>query len=79
VNVGLIERGRTSAAEVQTGYAVVRSRKPILQNGTLLSAMEAVPFAGGPFCKCRDPEAWHSSLADAEAKFRSLVRRGGKR
>jgi hypothetical protein len=77
-NVGLIERVRLDAGAVQTSYAVVRDKRPILPNGTLLRAMDAVPFAGGPFCKCRDPEAWHSSLADAETKFRSLVRRGGR-
>ncbi len=80
--VALIQRTRPLGSKVETSFAVVRSKQPILANGSLLRAMEAVPFkawpTSGQFCKARDPEAWHSSHPQAKAKFHCLLRRGGK-
>ena len=84
-NIGLIERARTSLLGTDIAYAVVRSEKPILANGVLLRPLEAVPYRTRPTgrgraCKARDPEAWHSSLTEAEAKFRGhKLWGGGKR
>lgn len=77
--VGLIQRTRTLGDVVETSFAVARSKSPVLGNGALLRPLEAVPYAmtGRRFCKVRDPEAWHSVFAEAEAKLRSLRRRGG--
>jgi hypothetical protein len=77
--VALIVRTRFEPSGSRTAYAVARSRNPISANGVLLRTLEALPYlAGGRrFCKVRDPEAWHSSLSQAEAKLRSLRRRGG--
>lgn len=81
-NVALIERTRTTKTMSDTSYAVVFSRKPILANGVLLRATDAIPYGSGPNCrrpcKARSPEAWHSRRSEAEAKFRTLVRRGGR-
>lgn len=76
--VALIQRARP----LDTSFAVVRSKLPILPNGTLLRALDAVPFkawpTSGQFCKGGDAEAWHSRHPDALAKFHSLLQRGGK-
>ena len=80
-NVALIERTRTTKAISETSYAVVFSRKPILANGVTLRATNAIPYGsglGGHPCKARDARAWHSNRAEAEQKFQSFVRRGGR-
>lgn len=80
-NYGLIQRTRTGAvfAKPQVSYAVVRSDKPILQNGTKLRPLEAVDFKSNGFrkhypCKAQHPEAWHSSLPKARTKFGMFVK-----
>lgn len=81
-NVALIQRTRTTKTMSDTSYAVVFSQKAILANGVMLRAMEAIPYGAGPNCrrpcKAKSPEAWHSRLCDAEAKYRALVRLGGR-
>ena len=81
-NVGLVERIRTGGAitGVETSYAVVRSKKPIVAHGVKLRALEAVPYKESGFrkhdpLKARLPEVWHSSRPDAEAKFDHLTGR----
>ena len=81
--VGLIERTRVLQMGPLIAYAVVQSPRPILSNGTSINAMKARPThflqnTSGRVIKGRDPEAWHSVLADAEAAYRRAVGRGGK-
>ena len=82
-DVGLIRRTRVSGGLTDTSYAVVFSQRPILQNGTWLRSVSAIPYGSGPNCrrvhKLANPKTWHSSLAQAEGLFQSLVRRGGKK
>ena len=82
-NVALLQRTRTTETLRDTSYAVVFSPKAITANGVVLRATDAIPYGSEPncrrTCKARSPEAWHSDRAEAEGKFRTLVRRGGWR
>lgn len=82
-DVGLVRRIRVGDALTDTSYAVVFSQRAILQNGTLLRSLSAIPYGSGPNCrrvyKLANPKAWHSKLEQAEALFQSLVRRGGRK
>lgn len=75
--IGLIQRNRIIGGQPVTAYAVVRSPKIILPIGSQLLALEAKPYRqkarGRRRTKARDPEAWFSSLDEADAAFNRWV------
>ncbi len=76
LNFALVRRTRRNQGLVTIVYVVVRSRLPILANGTILNALDATTVGKQFQHKMRDARTWMSSLADAEAAFRSACRRG---
>ena len=88
--VGLVTRLRRLGPDGDIAYMVVRSPHPLAPNGTLLGRLPAVIHSTGRFethvlrfgrsrkTSMADPRTWFSNLADAQAAYDAVVRRGGR-